>query len=117
MQTRTKIALIAGAAVAAIAIGTGVGIAGGGDDAPLTGAALEQASEAALAHVGGGTVVETEVGDGSAAYGIEVRLDDGRVVEVNLDADFRVIGSEADDDGASGEETGGSGGEEHDTDD
>jgi hypothetical protein len=36
---------------------------------------------------------------GGAAYGVEVRLDDGRQVEVNLDADFNVIGQEADDDG------------------
>ena len=36
-------------------------------DAPLTGAALERATEAALAHTGGGTVTETEVGDDGAA--------------------------------------------------
>ena len=51
------------------------------------------------------TVVETETGDDGAAYGVEVRLDDGSVVEVNLDASFQVIGQEADDDG-SGEQEG-----------
>jgi len=55
---------------------------------------------AALEHTGGGTVVETEAGDDGAAYGVEIRLEDGRVVEVNLDQDFNVIGDEADDDGA-----------------
>ena len=35
-----------------------------------------------------------------AAYGVEVRLNDGRVVEVRLDANFQVLGHEADDDGS-----------------
>ena len=45
-------------------------------------------------------MTETEAGDDGAAYGVEVRLDDGRVVEVRLDADFQVLGHEADDDGS-----------------
>jgi hypothetical protein len=92
--------LAVGGLSAGIALATGAG----DDDAPLTGSALERATAVALAHTGGGTVVETEVGDGGAAYGIEVRLDDGSVVEVNLDADFQVIGQEADDDGPGEEE-------------
>jgi len=72
----------------------------GDDDQPITGPALEQATKAALDYTGGGTVTETEVGDDGAAYGVEVRLDDGRQVEVNLDENFHVIGQEADDDGA-----------------
>ena len=71
----------------------------GDDDQPITGPALEQATKAALDYTGGGTVTETEVGDDGSAYGVEVRLDDGRQVEVNLDANFKVIGQEADDDG------------------
>ena len=69
------------------------------DDKPITGPALDKAIAAALAHTGGGTVTETEIGDDGAAYGVEVRLDDGSQVEVNLDEDFQVIGQEADDDG------------------
>jgi len=80
---------------------------GGGDDEPLTGTDLEKASQAALKHTGGGTVVETEVGDDGAAYGVEVRLDDGQVVEVNLDENFKVTGQENDDDGGGGEDEGG----------
>ena len=72
----------------------------GDDDQPITGPALEQATKAALDYTGGGTVTETEVGDDGAAYGVEVRLDDGRQVEVNLDGNFNVIGQENDDDGA-----------------
>ena len=93
--------------VALVAIGAGAGIvvANGtaedsDTDAPLLGTDLDRATEAALAHTGGGTVIESEVGDDGAAYGIEIRLDDGSVVEVNLDSAFSVIGSEGDEDGA-----------------
>jgi uncharacterized membrane protein YkoI len=71
--------------------------ANGDDDQPLTGTSYEKAAAAALEHTGGGEVIETEVGDDGAAYGVEVRKDDGSVVEVNLDSNFDVIGSEADD--------------------
>ncbi len=101
MERRTK--WIAGGALALAVLGGGAGMAiatSSDDDQPLTGSALDQASAAALEHTGGGTVIETEVGDDGAAYGVEVRLDDGRVVEVNLDADFQVIGQSNDDDGA-----------------
>jgi hypothetical protein len=87
-------------AVALIGGGTGVAIATGGDDRPLTGSALEKATAAALQHTGGGTVIETEAGDDGAGYGVEIRLPDGRVVEVGLDANFEVIGQESDDDGS-----------------
>jgi uncharacterized membrane protein YkoI len=99
MLKRTK--LIAGAAVALAALGgTGAAVASGGDnDKPLTGSALEQATAAALEYTGGGTVIETETGDDGAAYGVEIRLDDGSVVEVNLDASFTVTGDSPDEDG------------------
>jgi len=87
-------------AVALIGGGTGVAIATGGEDRPLTGSALEKATAAALQHTGRGTVIETEAGDDGAVYGVEIRLDDGRVVEIGLDANFQVIGQESDDDGS-----------------
>jgi hypothetical protein len=37
-------------------------------------------------------------GDDGAAYGVEVRLDDGRQVEIGLDKDFKVVGREPDED-------------------
>jgi hypothetical protein len=101
---------IAGAAIALTVVGGGTSIAiatGLGDDEPLAGSTLEQATDAALAHTGGGTVIETEVGDDGAAYGVEIRLDDGRIVEVELDENFNVIGQETDDDGANAEDEGG----------
>jgi uncharacterized membrane protein YkoI len=102
---KTRWLLGAALAVALIGGGTAIAVAtGGGDDKPLTGSNLERATEAALAHTGGGTVIETEVGDDGAAYGVEIQLDDGSVVEVNLDASFDVIGDEADDDGPNEQE-------------
>jgi uncharacterized membrane protein YkoI len=102
MSMTRKIAVLAVLVLALGAVSAGFAIAAGGgdDDRPLTGRNLEQATDAALAHTGGGTVVETEVGDDGAAYGVEIRLADGRVVEVELDENFDVVGQENDDDGA-----------------
>ena len=94
------IALVVVLAVALGAVTLTAVAQSGDDDQPITGPALEQATKAALDHTGGGTVTETEVGDDGSAYGVEVRLDDGRQVEVNLDENFNVIGQENDDDGA-----------------
>lgn len=67
-------------------------------DVPLTGQDLDRAVAAALAHTGGGTVTDTEVGDDGAAYGVEIVRPDGRQVELALDAGFTVVGEELDDD-------------------
>jgi uncharacterized membrane protein YkoI len=100
-----KLVLIAVLVLAVGAVSAGFAIAAGGDDdKPLTGSTLAKAKAAALEHTGAGTVVETEIGDDGAAYGVEVRLDDGRQVEVNLDENFNVIGDEADDDGQGDED-------------
>jgi len=114
MQRLTR-PLLVGAAVAGVALG-GYGIASAttqtdpvnidddgtsednDSDTPLVGSDLERATAAALDHTGGGEVTETETGDDGAAFGVEIRLADGRQVEVNLDAEFTVIGSEPDDD-------------------
>lgn len=105
---RKKLALAAAIVVALGATGAGIAIAGGvGDnDQPLTGSSLDKAKAAALAQTGGGTVTETEIGDDGAAYGVEVRLEDGSEVEIALDENFKVVGQETDDDGA-GDEDGG----------
>jgi hypothetical protein len=102
---------IAGGTLALVLVAGGAGLAiasAGDDDQPLTGSALGRATAAAREHTGGGTVVESEVGDDGAAYGVEIRLDDGRVVEVALDADFTVIGSSGDEEGTgAGDDAGG----------
>jgi hypothetical protein len=97
---RRKLIVIGAAVLVLGGVSAGIGIAAsGGDEQPLTGATLEKATAAALAHTGGGAVTETETGDDGAAYSVEVQLADGSQVEVNLDSDFNVIGQEADDDG------------------
>ena len=48
-------------------------------------------------------MIDSEVGDGGAAYSVEIRLDDGRVVEVNLDERFHVADLQSDEDGAGGQ--------------
>jgi uncharacterized membrane protein YkoI len=92
------------AAVAVVAVAAGVGAAavaaGSGDDdeAPITGAALERATRAALAHTGQGRVTETEVGDEDSYYEVEVTLDDGSQVDVQLDENFEVVDATPDSD-------------------
>jgi hypothetical protein len=98
-MTRKKILIIAIAALAVIGIGAGTVMAVS-DDQPLQGDARARAMAEALEHVGGGQVIETEVGDDGAAYGVEIQRPDGSVVEVSLDQNFRVIGTEGDDDSA-----------------
>jgi hypothetical protein len=86
---------VVGGAGISIAVATGAI----DDDQPITGPALAKCTAAALAENPGGRVTETEVGDDGAAYGVEIRLDDGSEVEVNLDENCQVIGQHADDDG------------------
>jgi uncharacterized membrane protein YkoI len=104
MTDKLKGALITGTVIAALAVG-GVAIAGaggGGDDdasdRPISGGALDRARAAALDHTGGGRVTETEVGDEESYYEVEVTRADGSQVDVQLDRDFEVVGSEGDDD-------------------
>jgi hypothetical protein len=94
---RILIALVLVLALAAVTAGIAIG-AGRGDDSepPITGTALTRASEAALAHTGGGRVTETEAGDEDSHYEVEVTLPDGSQVDVQLDRGFNVVGDEAD---------------------
>jgi len=101
-----KLKRILAALVAVAALGAGgaaiATAASGGDDneadKAISGAALDRASAAALAETGGGKVTETEVGDEESYYEVEVTRDDGSQVDVQLDRDFHVVGSEGDDD-------------------
>ncbi|MEO6579086.1 MAG: hypothetical protein ABIO99_09355 [Candidatus Limnocylindria bacterium] len=118
MNARTRWLVGGALALSMVGAGVGIGLAGtkpaatpghenatGGAenehadaDQPLTGSDRERAEAAALESVGGGTVTGTEVGDGGAAFGVQIRRDDGTKVEVRLDAGFTVIGTENDDD-------------------
>ena len=102
MLRRTKIVIgiaVAGAAIGFAATGVASAAGPGGDDTsdvPISGSALTRASEAALAETGGGQVVDSEVEGEENGYEVEVNLDDGRQVEVQLDENFAVVGSSAD---------------------
>jgi hypothetical protein len=93
--------IMAGVLAALIVVAGGIGVAsatGDDNDTPLTGAALDRASAAALAYVGAGQVSDTEVGDEEGYYEIEVTRDNGQQVDVHLDETFTVLGQEADSD-------------------
>ena len=100
MRTRTKV--IGGIAAVAVSLGIGAGVAvaaASGDDGsgePITGDALARASETALAHAGGGRVTGTEVGDEESYYEVEVTLDDGTQMDVQLDESFAVVSDKVD---------------------
>lgn len=67
-----------------------------GPDVPITGTALERASAAALAYIGEGRVTDSEIGDEEGYYEIEIRLNNGREVDVHLDENFNVLSTEYD---------------------
>ncbi len=110
MRTRTK--WIAGGVVtiALLGAGTGVAVASGvgdsGGDHPITGVALDRAGAAALAYTGAGRVTGTENGDEESQYEVEVTLDNGNQVDVQLDAQFQVVSSKTDKENAK-DDTGG----------
>ena len=105
MRRRTKV-MIAGTAVAAAVLG---GAGSRWPAAPMT-TTRETADHgappstrlraAALEHTGGAASPSTEVGDEESYYEVEVTLDDGSQVDVQLDEQFNVVGDEADDDGS-----------------
>ena len=103
MKVNGRIVAIAVAALVAVAaLGAGIAQAVSGGENNVSGAAARKAGDAALAAVGGGTVAEVERADeeGTGAYEVEVRRTDGSEVEVHVDAQFQVVGSVSDDDGA-----------------
>ena len=103
-MTRGSKILTAAAAAALLVAGafTYAKAQGSGDDdnevdTPIAGSNLDRASAAALAFTGGGRVTGTEVGDEESYYEVEVTLDDGSQVDVQLDRGFQVVSSNADD--------------------
>jgi Peptidase propeptide and YPEB domain len=107
-MNRKKLAASVAAVILALgAGGAGVAYATGGDSGErVTGPDAAKAKSAALEAAGGGTVTEIEQddGNGTGAFEVEVRRDDGSQVEVHLDRDLNVVGQEADDDGPNDED-------------
>jgi hypothetical protein len=108
-RRRNVIRIVAAVALvlvlAAVAAGFAIG-AGGDDERPIEGKALARASAAALAHTGGGRVTATEIQDEDSFYEVEVTLDDGTQVDVQLDRSFAVVGDKADDERADDSDAG-----------
>ena len=105
MHITKKLAVVAGAVAVVGAGGIGIAAASGGSaspegpDVPISGAALQHASQAALAETGGGRVTGSEVGDEESYYQVEVTLDNGDQVDVQLDEGFTVVSSKTDSEG------------------
>ena len=101
MKRRTRMITAAAVAVAGLGVAGAAVVAATGDDetdTPITGTDLQRASEAALASTGQGRVTGTEVGDEESYYEVEVTLDNGTQVDVQLDRNFQVVDSIADSD-------------------
>jgi hypothetical protein len=102
VKTSRKLVIAAGASVVLGAAGAGIAAASGGSDSsegpdvPISGDALQKASDAALASTGGGRVTGTEIHDEESYYEVEVTLDNGNQVDVQLDQGFAVVGSKTD---------------------
>ena len=96
-----KTLLVAAAAAMLLLLGAGVAYATGSGDATGgatsngTGSNLEKAKSVALQQVNG-RVTGSEVGDEEGAYQVEVTKSDGTQVDVNLDKNFSVLGTPAD---------------------
>jgi uncharacterized membrane protein YkoI len=108
MKRRTIIIAVAGVGVAAAAaVGSVVAADAMDDDAnqqPITGDALTKASAAALAYTGEGRVTETEIGDEDSYYEVEVTLNDGHQIDVQLDEQFNVVKGMPDNESESGDD-------------
>jgi len=67
------------------------------DDVPLTDAEVASATDAALAEAGGGTVTDVDRSDDADhAFEVDVLLEDGDELEVELADDFTVVWTELD---------------------
>ena len=96
VRNRMKVA-IAIAVVAVVAGGGAYAYAGGGDDGEgnYDGPGADRARAAAIAHMGGGTANAVERNDEEAAWEVEVTKG-GETVDVHLDANYKVVGTEGD---------------------
>src|SRR3954467_11997689 len=100
-----RIIVMAGAAAVVLG-GAGAAAAASDDtDTPITGDALRQATNAALAKTGGGRVTGTEGGAEGSYHEVGGTRDDASQVDVQLDDHFAVVTTMSDSE--SGHGTGG----------
>jgi uncharacterized membrane protein YkoI len=102
MKRNRKLLIAAASALALAAGGVGIAQAVGGDsEEQASGPEADRAKRAAVEALGGGRVVGVERDDESGgAWEVELVRDDGRQVEVHLDANLEQVAVEGDDDGA-----------------
>jgi hypothetical protein len=103
MKRAQQVWVVASATVLFVFVGGSSIVTASGGGAPvddsersIPGGALARAEQAALEVTGEGTVTETEVGDEESYYEVEVLLDDGHRVDVQLDEAFAPVGSAPD---------------------
>jgi uncharacterized membrane protein YkoI len=98
MGRTTRRALIGAAATLAALPGALVllGAARRDRETPIPPPALARATAAALAATAGGRVTGTEIDDEDSKYEVEVTMDDGRQLDVQLDAGFHVVSTKPD---------------------
>ncbi len=122
MKDKLKGVLIATGVIAVLATGGAAiaGATGGGNgsdpadkrekqETPITGSALDRASQVALEEVGSGKVTQTEAGDEEGAYEVEVTKADGSQVDVHLDKNVAVLDAKADKEDSGQEKSDGDG--------
>jgi len=101
---RTRKIIVGAAALGAALGGAGIAgaVSGGGDDgdATVTGPEADAATAAALEATGGGTANAVERDDeAGAVWEVEVTKPDGTTVDVRLDASYRVVVIDGDEEG------------------
>ena len=102
-MTRLRRALVVVAGGLLLVLTGGASVVTAADGGPpddgepaISGNELTRATKAALAGTGGGRVTDTEVADEETYYEVEVTLEDGREVDVQLDTSFHVVDRKAD---------------------
>lgn len=91
---------VVAASVAVLSAGMGSALTSSGNDGrgdrPIPTPFLVPAEQAALEETGEGRVTGSESGDEESMYEVEVTLEDGSQVDVQLDASFQVVDVEVD---------------------
>mgnify|MGYP000032273006 CR=1 FL=1 len=97
---RRRILIIVGGVVLALGLAGGAfAVSAQDDEAPASGPEAERAAAAAVEHAGGGRAVEVERDpEGTRVWKVEVAKEGGALVDVELDAELKVV-TEADDAG------------------
>jgi len=109
MRKRAKVAIAGGVlALGLVGAGTALAVSGGNDGGgSVSGPDADHARAAAVAAAPGGQAGQVRMGsDGGAAYDVDVTKPDGTRLDVRLDRNFAVLGTQP-----AGQDPGGDGGD------